>query len=115
MFGLDRLYVCEADDDDCDEIRDAIDLCPAGAGGATDEDGDGVGDDCDPNVSDPVDELLEFDSFAHADERWVGRGTASWQIRDSALVLDDGAVERMTPPNRQPSVELHVVPQFHAD
>ena len=115
VFGLDRLYVCAADDDDCDELRDAVDLCPAGPGGAADQDGDGVGDDCDPNVDDAVDRLLEFDSFALPDARWTARGTASWEIRDSALVLDDGAVERMTRANRQPSVELHVVPEFHAE
>jgi hypothetical protein len=112
LFGLDRLYECRPDDDDCDGLPDEVDPCPGNPGTAADEDGDGVGDECDPNIGLPVDALLEFESFSTPDPRWRERGAATWQFTGSALELVDGAVERAAPPNRQPSVELFVTPSF---
>lgn len=113
VFGLDALYVCRGDDEDCDELRDNVDPCPADPGTDADQDGDGIGDDCDPNIALAVDEVLELENFSTADPRWTTRGAAaSWSIENGALELYDGAVERMTPPNRQPSVELFVAPSF---
>src|SRR5215204_6966311 len=94
LFGVDRLYDCPIDDDDCDELLDRDDPCPADPGDAADADGDDVGDACDPNVDAPVDQLLEFESFTALDTRWMPRGEATWQIHRSVLELSAGWVER---------------------
>ena len=112
VFSLDRLYVCEPNDEDCDELADGVDPCPSDPGTADDQDGDGIGDECDPNITMAVDEMLELETFATDDGRWTARGAATWRITGGELVLDDGAVERMASPNRQPSVELFVAPSF---
>jgi hypothetical protein len=112
VFGLDRLYECPPEDDDCDELLDVVDPCPADPGDEADEDGDLVGDACDPNAGMPIDGLLEFESFVTPDSRWMARGSASWQVRDSVLALDEGAVERSVPTNRQPTVEIVLDPHF---
>jgi hypothetical protein len=112
VFGLDHLYECQVDDDDCDALPDTVDPCPGNPGTAVDEDRDGVGDDCDPNLGLPVDVQLEFESFVARDTRWVEREPATWEVNGSALELVDGAVERAAPANRQPSVELFVTPSF---
>lgn len=112
VFGTPRLYECPPDDDDCDKLLDPVDPCPADPGDAKDGDGDGVGDACDPNLEAPVDSLLEFEGFVMADDRWVARGSGSWEIRDSALALDDGAVERAVATNSQPTIEVLLDPAF---
>lgn len=115
VWSIDRLYDCPLDDDDCDRLLDAEDPCPADPGGVDDEDGDGVGDDCDPNVGVPTDRLLGFDGFHGNDGGWVERGAASWAMGTSELVLTAGAVERMIPLNSQPTVELVIAPRFTAE
>ncbi len=115
VFGIDALYECPADDDDCDELLDTVDPCPADPGDADDEDGDGVGDECDPNIGEAIDQRLEFDGFTTKDARWMARGSATWDVRDSELQLGDGAVERAVPTNRQPTVELVIAPSFSGE
>jgi len=112
VFGVDHLYECPSDDDDCDKLLDAVDPCPGDPGNADDQDGDGVGDDCDPNVAMPIDQLLTFDNLVSNDGRWLPRPTAAFEMRDRSLVLDDGAVERMVAMNRQPTVEVVLDPSF---
>jgi hypothetical protein len=115
VFGVDRLYECPLDDDDCDELLDAVDPCPADPGGREDEDGDEVGDACDPNLGVATDRLLDFDGFHGEDPRWTERVPASWHIRNSTLVLEAGAVERAVEMNSQPTVELVAEPRFVAE
>lgn len=106
VFGVDPLYECPSNDDDCDKLLDAVDPCPGDPGNADDQDGDGVGDDCDPNVATPIDALLEFDGLKTNDGRWNPRGSGAFDMYDSALVLTGGAVERTVSTNRQPTVEI---------
>ena len=47
-------------DEDLDAIDDAVDVCPNVADDQTDSDGDGVGDECDPNPGLPIDRLRAF-------------------------------------------------------
>lgn len=112
MFGLDGLYECPLDDDDCDRLLDRADPCPADPGNTDDEDGDGVGDDCDPNTGVATDRLLEFASFATPDPQWIAPVAATFEFRDSALVLADGAVERAVASNSRPTVEVVSDPVF---
>jgi hypothetical protein len=117
LFGIDRVgpYDCPLTDDDCDQLIDSNDPCPADPGDNADRDGDGIGDVCDPNVTQPIDALLEFESFTSLDPRWTERTVAAWEVRDSALVLASGAVERKAPMNSQPTVEVLVDPTYGAD
>jgi hypothetical protein len=113
-FGLDELYECPLDDDDCDRMLDPVDPCPADPGTDADADGDGVGDSCDPNPSVPVDSQLEFEGFAITDSRWVARpdSVATWSVHGGELSLENGALERPAPVNLQPTVEVVVDPEF---
>jgi hypothetical protein len=112
VAGLDHLYECPDDDDDCDELLDRDDPCPADPGNTSDVDDDDVGDACDPDLNRGIDSLLEFEGFATKDPRWMARGDAAWDVRDSALVVEAGAVEREVPPNSQPTVEVLVDPEY---
>ncbi|HEY5920158.1 MAG TPA: hypothetical protein VIV11_00750 [Kofleriaceae bacterium] len=115
VFNADHVYECPLDDDDCDELRDRVDPCPADPGDDADEDRDGVGDECDPNVGVPNDSLLEFESFTESGNAWTARGEATWEMDRSALVLGVGAVERMVPANIQPTVEVVFDATFPTD
>ena len=115
VFSIDRLYECPLDDDDCDQLLDDVDPCPADPGNEDDEDGDGVGDDCDPNVGVATDRRLDFDGFKGNDDRWVANGTATWRVRNSMMVLEEGAIERPVDVNSQPTVETVLAPRFVAE
>jgi hypothetical protein len=115
VWSVDRLYDCPLDDDDCDRLLDADDPCPADPGSRDDEDKDGVGDACDPNLALSNDRLLLFDGFTTSQALWMSRGEATWQMKGSALALTSGAVERMLEPNLRPSVELVIDASFSAE
>jgi hypothetical protein len=115
VFGLDSVYECPTDDDDCDRLLDAVDPCPADPGSDDDEDRDGVGDECDPNRGMATDRRLDFDGFTANPERWMARGTATFDIDRSELALESGAVERAVAANSQPTVEIVLDPTFVAE
>jgi hypothetical protein len=111
-FGIDELYECPANDDDCDRLLDDGDPCPADPGDAMDEDHDGVGDACDPNLSSAGDTISVFDGFSRDPSTWmVMSGTAAWSEHDSSMVqpaADDGVLERLLDTFVQPTVELSI-------
>lgn len=115
VFGVDRLYECTPDDDDCDELVDRDDPCPGDPGDISDADRDGVGDACDPNLDLPIDQQLEFESFVTLDSRWMSRGEATWDVRASEMVIGDGMVERAVPLNSQPTVAVALTPTFASE
>lgn len=116
VLGLEPLYECPSTDDDCDELLDDVDPCPADPGDAMDGDGDGVGDACDPNLQAPGDTIAVFDSFATQNAAWrVFAGAAQWRWRDSALAQDQiasGAIERPIDLIEQPTVEVLLDVEF---
>lgn len=115
VFSVDHLYECPADDDDCDKLLNRDDPCPGDAGNTDDQDGDGVGDDCDPHVAMNIDQHLVFDGLVDNDGRWGERGAAAFHMHDSSLLLDTGAVERAVPPNSEPTVEVVIDPTWGAE
>ena len=112
VFGLEPLYECPSNDDDCDKLLDDVDPCPADPRDAADGDGDGdgVGDACDPNIQMPGDTIAAFDGFASQHAAWsVFGGTAQWRWRDSALAQDDlasGAIEWTISRIEQPTIQV---------
>jgi hypothetical protein len=62
-------------DEDGDQIGDVCDPCPHLAGNAADADGDGVGDACDPEPSVARQSLVFFDPFTSDRAQWVHSGS----------------------------------------
>jgi len=119
VLGLDEVYQCPPNDDDCDKLLDNVDPCPADPNDVSDGDGDGVGDACDPNVETPGDTIARFDGFGVRDLGWtVFSGDAQWSWRDSLLAQDDvatGAIELPIDVIYQPTVEVFMNPDFEGD
>lgn len=80
-------------DEDLDLVGDACDGCPHVATAATDSDGDGVWDGCDPHPSTPGDMLVRFEPFTgtgNVPAGWmhVGAGAMTdWVIANDALTV----------------------------
>ena len=107
-MSIDELYVCTDLDDDCDQIPNDVDPCPADRGTKLDTDADNVGDDCDPNPTTSGDKLLAFEPFTELDPRWTQIAGSPWMIGDSRfeqLAFTDSQIERTVEPNIQPTVE----------
>lgn len=77
--------------EDGDALGDACDPCPPFDDNA-DTDDDGVGDVCDPNPTVAGDKLVAFDGFKDGlAPSWTLIGTATATMGDAALVADDTA------------------------
>lgn len=82
-------------DEDGDLIGDGCDPCPQDAVATADGDGDGVGDRCDPHPATPGDQLVRFESFAIAPPGgalpagWLANtATTDWTIANDDLTID---------------------------
>jgi len=114
VLGYHRFYECPANDDDCDELLDDVDPCPADPGNANDEDGDGVGDACDPNLAMPGDAITSFSGFATDDGNWQIL-TGDWKVADSALSeagITSGDARRPIDLATRPTIELSATFEF---
>ena len=72
-------------DEDLDGLDDNLDPCPHIAGTADDDDGDGVGNACDPSTG--MEKIALFDAFTTLDPSLTL--DRQWQLGDDELVLDD--------------------------
>jgi hypothetical protein len=91
-------------DEDGDRLGDLCDPCPPFAGGG-DADGDGVGDACDPRPQSPGDQIVFFEGFA-ADglpAGWLPKGT--WSVSGGSLRLTAQGTELATLVVLFPSVD----------
>ncbi|MCX5743344.1 MAG: hypothetical protein NT062_12700 [Proteobacteria bacterium] len=87
-------------DADGDGVANVDDLCPSIAGVTDDTDGDGVGDDCDPDVNNPgaPDCLVLFDGFGYGrtnptlDPRWTVIGSQPAFQPSGSVLFVDGAL-----------------------
>jgi hypothetical protein len=73
-------------DEDMDGIADPVDPCPHVAGNAADSDGDGVGDACDPEVSNPRQRWALFDPLT-SDSAYT-RVLGTWMHTGDAMRCD---------------------------
>ena len=114
VLGYHRLYECPANDDDCDELLDDVDPCPADRGDTADEDGDGVGDACDPNLGVPGDTITSFSGFATDDGSWQVLA-GDWHVADSALSgsgITNGDARHAIELATQPTIEISATLEF---
>jgi hypothetical protein len=95
---------------DGDGIPNSMDLCDHVPGGLYDEDGDGIGDECDPcpiapppptpdpdgdavdrpcdpDPSTPGDQIIAFSGFHDLPAAWTPATPAAWQIENGELVV----------------------------
>src|SRR5438045_6297948 len=66
--------LCVARDEDCDDILDMTDFCPADSKNNTDTDADGVGDLCDTDDALEPNRIAFFDGFNDATGGWTQTG-----------------------------------------
>lgn len=80
-----------AHDEDNDGIGDECDACPiAKPTGTPDPDGDAVESPCDPDPHTPGDQILYFDGFADGlGSNWVPTTAASWTVQGGELVVSN--------------------------
>ena len=77
-------------DEDGDHLGDVCDPCPPFSNN-TDTDGDGLGDACDPNPTVPGDQLVHFEGFAGAlSASWTTVGNFSTQGGNGVAKAPDG-------------------------
>ncbi len=110
------ICISASGDVDGDGIPNDKDFCQHAMGGATDEDQDGIGDDCDkcpiappfsspdpdgddvespcdPDPHEPGDQILLFDGFLNGlDPRWKATTESAWTIKPGELVANLSAV-----------------------
>jgi hypothetical protein len=85
-------------DEDGDTVGDACDPCPPSPTN-TDADGDGVGDDCDPNPSIAGERILLFEGFGSGVPAMWNTGGPPWTASDDdAVVTSSGPVATATFP-----------------
>lgn len=83
-------------DEDGDQLGDACDPCPPFAIN-TDGDGDGVGDACDPNPAKPGDKLVAFEGFTSPlSAGWTHTGTFQQDGGAGTLLAGDSATALLT-------------------
>lgn len=86
-------------DEDGDAIGDACDPCPPFADNQ-DSDGDGVGDACDPNPQIGGDKLVAFEGFESGlSGSWTVMGTFSTSSGDGVLSAADASTSLLTRPS----------------
>ena len=87
---------CVTGDEDCDGQLDAADICPADADQPTaDDDGDGVGDACDPDRGMANNHIALFDGFDDNSRAW-SITSGAWQLAGGAFTqpaIGDAHVE----------------------
>ena len=104
-------FVCmggTAHDEDGDGIRDFCDVCPHMADPAqADSDGDRVGNICDPEPTNPRQQIVVFDTFETLDAAWANNGGT---IAGDQLVLDArGGTSRQVTRAFTPTSDLFVI------
>jgi hypothetical protein len=124
IFGVEKTKIatpkCAVDDDDCDQIPNAIDLCPADPDDGTDTDADGVGDACDPSPTLAGDSIAMFYPMVVVDSMWAVGVGGTWTFDNSALnqtnISVDATTEHPAPPSIiEPTVEVVIEPTFAGD
>lgn len=85
-------------DEDGDALGDVCDPCPPSPNNA-DGDGDGVGDVCDPNPTTAGDQIALFEGFSSGiPASWVNMGGWTASNGDAVIISSDGGVEYLGPP-----------------
>jgi hypothetical protein len=104
---------CGTPDEDCDGQVDAVDTCPADADMPNvDDDGDMVGDACDPDRGMPGNHLALFDGFDDNSRPW-SITSGAWQLAGGAFTqptIGDARVE-LAVAVKTPTVEA-IIPQL---
>src|SRR5215510_18061 len=72
-------------DEDGDGVRDIDDVCPHHPGTQIDRDGDRVGDDCDPNPTEPRDTIALFATMMPGDVPFsITTNDGTWTQREDS-------------------------------